>query len=154
MTKSRGIRVRRGTRTLWLEAQQGRHRCQCGCGEVIPLRAEHFNIGIPTFLLGHNRRVKKPQLVTRFGYAYVLAPDHPFANKKGRIPEHRKVLEEHLRDVDPASPHLIVLDGLPYLRPEIEVHHIDGNKMRNVPANLRPMTKTDHARLHEAEKRG
>lgn len=57
MTRSRGIRVRRGTRQQWVEENQGKHFCGCGCGGAIPLVTTHFNTGIPTFLHGHNTRV-------------------------------------------------------------------------------------------------
>src|SRR5258708_6690023 len=60
MTKSRGIRVRRGTRAAWLAEQQGRHLCGCGCSNAIPLKAEHFNTGVPAYLHGHNSRVANP----------------------------------------------------------------------------------------------
>jgi hypothetical protein len=54
MTKSRGIRVRRGTRQQWVQDEQGKHFCACGCNEPIPLRTEHFNTGIPKYRHGHN----------------------------------------------------------------------------------------------------
>lgn len=57
MTRSRGIRVRRGTRQQWVEDNQGKHFCGCGCGGEIKLIATHFNTGIPTYLLGHNTRI-------------------------------------------------------------------------------------------------
>jgi HNH endonuclease/NUMOD3 motif len=60
MTKSRGLRVRRGTRAKWVTEQQGLHFCGCGCGEPIQIQPVHFNIGIPAYLLGHNSRVANP----------------------------------------------------------------------------------------------
>ena len=60
MTKSRGIRVRRGTRALWSAGQQGRHFCGCGCGELILIQPSHFNAGIPVYLPGHNSRIANP----------------------------------------------------------------------------------------------
>lgn len=55
MTPSRGLRNPKGTRQTWLAAQPP-HMCGCGCGEQIPLKVEHFNIGIPEFVHGHNSR--------------------------------------------------------------------------------------------------
>ena len=59
MTKSTGKYVRRGTRTAWKAANEGTHFCQCGCGEPIPIRVEHFNEGIPKYRLGHNPQPRK-----------------------------------------------------------------------------------------------
>lgn len=40
----------------WLQENQGEHRCQCGCGQVIDLQAWHYRRGIPRFLHGHQNR--------------------------------------------------------------------------------------------------
>lgn len=61
MTPSRGIRVPKGTRQRWVSENQGRIRCECGCGQPIPLRPEHFNVGAPRYLHGHNARVAPPR---------------------------------------------------------------------------------------------
>jgi hypothetical protein len=74
--------------------QQGRHLCGCGCGQPIPIRPWHFNLGIPAYLAGHNTRVL-------------------------------------------------------YLRPDIQIHHIDGVKDHNKVSNLQPMTAAEHTRWHQ-----
>lgn len=213
MTKSRGLRVKRGTRTLWLTENQGRHFCHCGCGEAVPLRPEHFNVGIPTYLHGHNPQPKKPKpprqpcacgcgkqanhgrrytsghngrgkqrseetraklregklgpknpwygkkpptyvgRVIISGYAYIHEPAHPFANKGGRVAEHRLAFEGHLREVDPTSPLLVDVEGILYLRKEIEIHHRDENKLNNTIVNLAPLTKAEHASHHHPGRR-
>lgn len=98
MTKSRGIRVRRGTRLAFVENNQGRHFCGCGCGEVIPIRPEHFNVGIPRFLHGHNppanRKPAAPRLACGCGCGELAAPGKRYVtghNSKGRVqsPESR-----------------------------------------------------------------
>jgi hypothetical protein len=61
MTKSTGVRVRRGTRQRWVEEQQGKHLCQCGCGEPILLVPTHFNTGVPRYLHGHNAKINPPR---------------------------------------------------------------------------------------------
>lgn len=59
MTKSRGLHVRRGTRPAWLAENQGKVFCQCGCGEPILLRVEHYG-RVPMYRLGHNAKVDPP----------------------------------------------------------------------------------------------
>ncbi|WP_193241915.1 hypothetical protein [Streptomyces phaeolivaceus] len=58
--------------------------------------------------------------VNKEGYRRVSAPDHPNANRHGRILEHRKVLSEKL--------------GRP-LRPEESAHHKNGDRPDNRPDN-------------------
>lgn len=57
MTKSRGIRVRRGTRVNWAEQERGKHFCKCGCGEYVQVRPQHYP-RVPLYLWGHNTRVE------------------------------------------------------------------------------------------------
>src|SRR6266566_5179327 len=40
----------------WLQENQGQHRCQCGCGQVIDPQAWHYRRGIPRFTHGHHNR--------------------------------------------------------------------------------------------------
>jgi HNH endonuclease/NUMOD3 motif-containing protein len=56
MTKSRGLRVPKGTRSRWATENQGKHLCGCGCGTVVNVRPEHYP-RVPTFLHGHNAAV-------------------------------------------------------------------------------------------------
>lgn len=69
------------------------------------------------------------------GYISVLSADHPFANKRGYVYQHRLVMEEMIGR---------------YLKPEEVVHHIDENKQNNSPENLMLFpTDTDHRRYHD-----
>lgn len=197
-----------GTRAAWVAANQGQHVCQCGCGGLIPLRTEHFNVGVPKWLHGHNpgpAKPPKPRLPCACGCGvmttpgrryipghnatgrraspkalaalsktgedhprygkrphnykgrqlhgggYVMIPvgrDHPFGGKRRAIMEHRLVLEQHLRDTAPGSSFLVRVNHIAYLRPDIEVHHINGIKNDNRIENLQPMTKAEHCALH------
>jgi hypothetical protein len=56
------------------------------------------------------------------GYWLVLMPDHPEANRHGRVREHRILMEHKL--------------GRRLLRGEV-VDHVDGDQSNNDPANLR-----------------
>jgi len=209
MTASRGIRVPRGTRAAWLKANEGHHFCECGCGAQIPLKAVHFNTGIPRWLHGHNpgpskppkailpcacgcggvakagrryisghnstgrrldpsarARIAKSKIGTKNpqygkvapnslggyrhtdGYIVVSARRHPFGGADKNMLQHRLVVEAHLREHQPGSAFLLRVDGVPYLRPDIEVHHINGIKDDNRVENLQPMTKAEHCALH------
>lgn len=75
------------------------------------------------------------RVIDKDGYVLIFKPDHPFASKasKGRagyVREHRLVMEGVLGR---------------YLDPSEVVHHIDGNKQNNTPANLDIFEKnSDH----------
>lgn len=40
----------------WLQETQGKHLCQCGCGEVIRLQPRHCWRGLPRYVHGHHNR--------------------------------------------------------------------------------------------------
>jgi hypothetical protein len=44
----------------WVEANQGKHPCACGCGRTIPVKSVHRHRGVPQYILGHNARIVRP----------------------------------------------------------------------------------------------
>lgn len=68
--------------------------------------------------------------LSRKGYRYVSAPDHPNADMGGRILEHRLVMSEFLGRA---------------LRQGENVHHKNGIKHDNDPGNLELWVKTQPA---------
>lgn len=73
------------------------------------------------------------------GYLYCYAPEHPYANKAGKVLEHVFVASQYLGR---------------QLLPSECVHHKDRNKLNNSIENLQVMTHEDHSLLHAIEDRG
>lgn len=110
--------------------------CECGCGQPTCIGQR----GTPNrYLHGHSgRRNTHKHRIGRLGYSYVYVPLHPAANCRGYVPEHRLVIE-------------CVLGR--YLEPTEAVHHRDGNKRNNRPANLQVVSWQQHMTIHQAERK-
>jgi hypothetical protein len=68
------------------------------------------------------------------GYVLVYSPNHPSANRKGHVLEHRLIMEEHLGR---------------FLSAEEVVHHINGIRDDNRWENLDLFSsQTEHRRFH------
>ena len=75
-------------------------------------------------------------IYTHNGYRMLLKPQHPNADSKGYVREHRLVAEAKIG-------RLLTEDEV--------VHHINGDKLDNSPENLEVMTKAEHTSLHATE---
>ena len=69
----------------------------------------------------------------KLGYLYFLSKTHPLRGVAGIVRVHR---------------HIASLKIGRWLRRWEHVHHIDGNKENNDPANLAILTNSEHAKLH------
>lgn len=82
------------------------------------------------------------------GYMYVLTPGYPNM-VNNYVFQHRLVMEGMLCSAVPSHKFLVEIDGALYLRPEIEVHHINGVRDDNRPNNLLACTGTAHKAIHD-----
>lgn len=73
------------------------------------------------------------------GYMYCYAPEHPCANKAGKVMEHVYVMYQTIGRK---------------LRSNECVHHKDRNRKNNKVSNLQLMTQEEHRSLHSLEDHG
>jgi len=99
-----------------------------------PLSAEHrAKIGAAEHG-ENNARWKGGRYSRRDGYILSFCPDHPHANARGYVMEHRLVMEAHIGRI---------------LNPNETVHHINGDVADNRIENLmRFDSNADHLRWH------
>ena len=67
-------------------------------------------------------------------YKKVKVPDHPNADLRGYVLEHRLVVEKRIER---------------FLKKSEHVHHIDGDVTNNDPDNLEIISNSEHARKHK-----
>lgn len=77
----------------------------------------------------------KHSTTNKKGYVLVYAPDHPMAQKRGWVLEHRKVWFDHYGE----------------LPDRLVIHHKNGVKSDNRIENLEPLTAASHALAHWGE---
>lgn len=118
--------------------------CECGCGEPVnTIRKDRPR----RFLPHHHMRTKFGEThpswrggrtITTKGYTKVKDIDHPRADVRGYVPEHVLVVERALGK------------SLPF---GIVVHHVNGAKNDNRPANLVVcQDETYHRLLHRRQR--
>lgn len=90
---------------------------------------------------GHERKIKN-------GYVYLRIDEHPFS-VEGWIREHRVIAEKyHLNNNNSVE-----INGVRYLKQELEVHHKDFDKTNNNKDNLEILTKSEHIKLHNKKRK-
>ena len=82
------------------------------------------------------------------GYVLIASRDHPFA-VTGYVLGHRLVVEERMRREAPGHHFLVEIEGIKYLRRDIDVHHKNEVKADNDPENLIACTAAAHKDMHQ-----
>lgn len=143
-----------------------KHRnCACSyCGKLFhkkPSSITHYNYCSKECMALHRKEIYKgkanPNSYCRIeygskkkhcGYYWLYMPDHPCSTKDGYIREHRYIAEKSIASKD----QLVIKDGRYVLDPNLDVHHIDGNKLNNSIDNLQIVTRSEHANIHGKQK--
>ena len=92
-------------------------------------------MGAPKGKLHKDRQYLTAHRTTLGTYWQLNLPEHPAANKRGRVYLHRWIAEQKLGR---------------FLRPGEVVHHMDKNPENNDPANLLVIPRPLHAAIHYA----
>ena len=112
-------------------------KCKCGCNEDIPIRSKLKRLQL--FKHGHNATGennyawKGGRNTNGIGYITIYSPNHPYRDKRGRVYEHRLIMEQHLGR---------------YLLPTELVHHKNEIVTDNRIENLQLMSKKEHQQHH------
>ena len=80
----------------------------------------------------------------------IYMPNHPNANKDGRIVEHRYIVEQNHELFD--SSYFEIINNYWCLKKEFQIHHKDGNHNNNNIDNLIITTRSTHTSIHNKEK--
>ena len=97
-----------------------------------------------------NASFKEKEIFNSAGYIMEYAPDHPYADKHGRVLQHRLVIERNSDRFD--EKFFTEVGDSKYLKPEYCVHHINENITDNRIENLQVLTNGEHRKLHNSLK--
>lgn len=76
----------------------------------------------------------------------VYVPNHPRADKRGRVTKHRLIVEENYKQFD--YKYFEEVNGQIVLKRTTQIHHINFNHNDNRIENLMPVTRAEHRIIH------
>ena len=120
--------------------------CACGCGHIMSAVDNQYRYR--KFVAGHCTRTwdqkgeksaswKGGIYINSWGYRLKMRKGHPREDKNGYVFEHILNFEDYYKCC-------VLVWG--------NIHHIDHNKLNNMPENLEGMTSSDHTLYHNAHR--
>ena len=113
-----------------------------------------------TLYLGKNNpnynNIQDKVIIHNNGHVYYEVPveNHPFAHKprntRQYYKEHRYVVEQNYKMFD--EKYFVVINGIHYLNPKVDIHHKNGITTDNDINNLEPLTRSEHIKKHNKRK--
>lgn len=131
----------------------GRLHCSVKCHAISKRELMAGNSNHQYNLLGElNGTFKSDIKMNSWGYIQVRCTTHPFRNHCNFVMLHRLVVEEKLRLTNNCK-YLCIKDGQRVLKKNIDVHHINENRIDNRLSNLNCLTREEHMKIHHKPKK-
>lgn len=117
------------------------HECDNVRRQMIMAGERNHQFGLKGSL---NASWKSDERLSSYGYKLIRCLSHPLRNSDDFVFEHRLIAETYLL----TDENSIEINGVRYLSPEFDVHHIDMDRLNNNVDNLYVLLKSVHRSFH------